>query len=159
MGWDDTQRRAGDSGFIVNLPAKPGNCPLSFDAPGYGGGVYLGSRTKVALLKTGAQIVIGQPATLRVEVRRQQEAEHVSVALNSATVGEWTGDRNAISNTLNEGLSHDRRLSLWIHPDGNEFVFHRIRVRMLDGGSVEMLRPVPSTPPVPVAKQDLPTTI
>jgi hypothetical protein len=69
----------------------------------------------------------------------------VSVALNNEKVGEWSGDRNAISNTSKEGFPHDRRMSIWIYPGGNEYVFHRIRIRMLDGGSVETLRPVPST--------------
>lgn len=44
-------------------------------------------------------------------------------------------------------------MSLWIVL--GEFVFHRIRVRILDGGSAETLRPVPGTPPFPVAKQEL----
>ena len=150
----DFTRRAGDSGLNVNLPAKLGECPLVVDPPGYGGGMSLGARTKGTLLKTGAQIVTGQRGTMRVEVRRQQEAEHVSVAFNGENVGEWSGDRNAISNTFKEGFPQERRVSLWIHPGGNEFVFHRIRVRMLDGGSVETLRPVLSTPSVPVATQE-----
>jgi serine/threonine protein kinase len=149
-------RRSGDGGFNVDLPAKPGTCPLVFDYSGNGGGVFLGSRTKGLVLKTGAQMVTGQRATIRVEIGRQQEAEHVSVAFNGENVGEWTGDCNAIANTYKENYPHDRRVGLTIHSGGNEFVFHRIRVRMHDGGSVETLPPVPSSPPVPVAKQETP---
>ena len=148
-------RRAGESGLNLNLPAKGGECPLVFDPPGNSvGGVWIGSRTKGAPLKTGAQIVTGRRATIRVEVRRQQEAEQVSIALNDTKVGEWTGNRNAIANTYKEDFPTVRRMGLWIHPGGNEFVFHRIRVRMLDGGSAETLRPVLGTPSVPVATQE-----
>lgn len=148
----DFTRRAGESGLNVDLPTKIGECPLVFDYPGTGGGVHLGSRTKGSLLKTGTQIVTGQRARIRVEVRRQQATEHVSVDLNGETIGEWTGDRNAIANTYKEGYPADRRMALWIHPGGNEFVFHQIRVRMLDGSTIETLRPVPVTPPIPVTK-------
>ena len=89
----------------------------------------------------------GERATIRFDIRRQQDADHVSVALNGAAIGEWTGDRTAISYSYREGFPHDRRVSLWIHPGGNEFVFHRIGVRMLDGGTVESLRPVPKDMP------------
>ena len=150
-------RRAGESGFNVNLPSKVGECPVVFDAPGHSGGVWLGSRTKGVLLKDGPQIVTGQRAKIRIEVRRQQDAEQVSVALNDAKVGEWSGDRNAIANTYKERFPHDRQVSLWIHPGGNEFVFHRIRVRMLDGGTAESLRPVSSNQPVAPAKKELPS--
>ena len=102
---------------------------------------------KGVLLATEAQIVTGQRATLHVEVRRQPDAEQVSIAFNDTNVAVWTGDRNAIANTFNEGFPPDRRMSLWIHPGGNEFVFHRIRVRMLDCSTAESLRPFPSTPP------------
>jgi serine/threonine protein kinase len=145
-------RRAGDSGFIVNLPTKLGECPLVIDYPGTGGGVHLGSRTKGSILKSGSLIGTGQSSTLRIEVRRQQEADHISIAVNGAMVGEWRGNRNEISNTYKEGFPHDRRVSIWIHAGGNEYVFHRIRVRTLDGGSVETLRPVASTRPEPVSE-------
>ncbi len=143
-------RRAGDSGFSLNLPTKLGECPLVIDYPGYGGGVSLGARTKGVLMSTVAQILTGKRGTMRVEIRRQQDADHASIIIDGVLVGEWSGDRNAISNTFKEGFPHDRRVSLWIHPGGNEFVFHQIRVRTLDGGSVETLRPVLSTLSVPV---------
>jgi hypothetical protein len=38
-------------------------------------------------------------------------------------------------------------LSLWIQGGGNEFLFHRIRVRMLDGGTAQSLRPIPVAAP------------
>ena len=76
------------------------------------------------------------------------------VDLNGEKIGEWTGDRNAIGTIEKQGYPTDRRMSLFIGSGDIEFVFHRIRVRMLDGGSVQSLRPVPSTPSVPVATQE-----
>ena len=150
----DFTRRAGESGFILNLPTALGECHLIIDIPGAGRGVWLGSKPAGAALKTGALIATARRAMMRVEVRRQQDADHVFVDLNGEKIGEWTGDRNAIANLGKEGYPTDRRMSLWIVPGGNEYVFHRIRVRMLDGGSAETLRPVPSTPSVPVATQE-----
>ena len=137
-------RRAGNSGFNVNLPTKIGECPLLFDPTG-NSGAFLGSRAKGVQLKAGAQLVTGERTTIRFNIRRQQAVDHVSVALNGAAIGEWNGDRTEISYSYREGFPHDRRVSLWIHPGGNEFVFHRIRIRMLDGGTAETLRPVSQT--------------
>ena len=93
----DFTRRAGESGFILNLPTALGECHFLIDHPGTGRGVWLGSRTAGAPLKTGAQIATARRAMLRVEVRRQQDADHVFVDLNGEKIGEWTGDRNAIA--------------------------------------------------------------
>lgn len=135
-------RRAGNSGFNVNLPTKTGECPLLFDPTG-NSGAFFGSRAKGVQLKTGTQLVTGERTTISFGIRRQQAVDHVSVALNGVAIGEWTGDRTEISYSYREGFPHDRRVSLWIHPGGNEFVFHRIRVRTLDGCIAETLRVVP----------------
>lgn len=148
----DFTRRAGEIGFILNLPAALGECHLLIDYPQGLTGVSLGTKTAGARLNTDAQIATARRTMLRVEVRRQQDADHVFVDLNGEKIGEWTGDRNAISTIEKLGYPTDRRMSLWIVP--GEFVFHRIRVRMLDGGSAETLRPVLSTPSAPVAPQE-----
>jgi serine/threonine protein kinase len=145
-------RRAGSSGLNVNLPSRLGYFPVVIDPPGYGGGMSLGVRDKGVLLSTEPQIVTGRRSSLRIEVRRQAESDRIEVAMNGAKIGEWSGDRNTISGTSNEGFPADRRFNLWTHGGGNTFVFHRIRIRMLDGGTAESLRPVPSNPPIPTAK-------
>ena len=150
----DFTRRAGEGGFILNLPTTVGECHLVIDYPVAGRGVWLGPRTTGAALKTGALIATARRATIRVEVRRKQDADHVFVDLNGEKIGGWTGDRNAIASIGKEGYRTDRLMSLWIPPAGNEFVFHRIRVRMLDGSTAESLRPIPSTPPVSEEKQE-----
>lgn len=140
----DFTRRAGEIGFILNLPAAFGECHLLIDYPQGLTGVSLGTKTAGVRLTTDAQIATARRTKLRVEVRRQHDADHVFVDLNGEKIGEWTGDRNAISTVDKVGYPTDRRMSLWIVP--GEFVFHRIRVRMLDGGNAETLRPVLSTP-------------
>lgn len=139
----EVTRRAGSKGFNLNLPTKQGECPLVFDAPDQGG-VHLGSAVKGVHLKAGPQIVTGQRTTFRVEVRRLQNSDQVTVRVNNTTVGEWTGDLGTLANTYREGFPSDRRVSLWILPGGNEFAFHKIRVRMLDGSTAETLRPIAS---------------
>ena len=147
----DFTRRAGEIGFALCLPTAVGECNLLIDYPQSSKGVWLGSRTAGVPLNTGSKIATGRRAMLRVEVRRQQDADHVFVDLNGEKVGEWTGDRTAISDIFKAGYPIDRRMCLWIVP--GEFVFHQIRVRMLDGGSAETLRPVLSTSSAPVAPQ------
>ncbi len=152
----EVTRLAGESGFNVNLPTKKGDCPLVIDFPGSGGGVHFGVRGKGKLLTTSAQITTGRRAKLRIEVRRHQGSSHLMIELNGTKVGEWTGDLNAIANNSKEGFPHDRRISLWIHPGGNEFTFHRIRIRMLDGGTAESLRSVlKSAPPAAVPNSEV----
>ncbi len=148
----DFTRRAGEIGFILNLPAALGECHLLIDYPHGLPGVSLGTRTAGVRLNANAQIATARRTMLRVEVRRQQDADHVFVDLNGEKIGEWTGDRNAISTMEKVGYPTDRRMSLWIVP--GEFVFHRIRVRMLDGGSAQTLRPVLGTLLAPAAPKE-----
>ncbi|MGE0758924.1 MAG: DUF1080 domain-containing protein, partial [Pirellulaceae bacterium] len=150
----DFTRRAGESGFILNLPTQIGECHLVIDPPGNNSGVFLGPKTTGVALKERPQIVTTRRATLLVKIRRQQDADQVSVAIDDIQVGQWSGDRSSISDPSNEVFLHHRRLSLWIFPGGNEYVFHRIRVRTLDGGSAETLRPFPGTPLAPAAAQN-----
>jgi len=139
----DFTRHFGESGFNLNIPTKTGYCPLVIDAPGSPGGIFLGSRGRGLVLKEGRKIVKSERSTLRVQVHSSRQVE---VEFNGTSVGSWTGDCNSISSTTNEGYPHARRLSLWIHPGGNEFVFHRIRVRALGGSSAESLRPLAEVP-------------
>lgn len=136
-------RRAGDSGLNVNIPAQVGDCPLVFEPPTKDG-VFLGEPAKGASLNPDFKFVTGQKAALQITVRPKNGVEHVSVSADATLLGEWRGDRKAIAYTQSENYPRRRRLSLWIHGGGNEFVFHRIRVRMLDGGTAETLRPVPT---------------
>lgn len=138
----DFTRRIGDSGFNFNIPTKTGECPLVIDAPGSPGGVFLGSRKKGVVLHEGRKIVTSERSTVRVQV---DSIRGVEVEFNGTQVGSWTGDCDSISSATNEDYLHARRLSIWIHPGGNEFVFHRIRVRTLGGSSAESLRPVAPT--------------
>ncbi len=137
----DFTRRTGESGFNFNIPTKSGECPLVIDAPGSPGGLFLGSRKKGVVLNEGRKIVSSERCTVRFEV---ESTSGVEVEFNGSTVGSWTGSCDSISSATNEGYPHDRRLSIWIHPGGNEFVFHRIRVRTLGSSSAESLRPVPT---------------
>ncbi len=138
----DFSRRTGESGFNFNIPTKTGYCPLVLDAPGTPGGIFLGTRKKGVVLHEGRKIVTSERYTFRVQV---DSIRGVEVEFNGSPIRSWTGSCDSISSTTNEDYLHDRRLSIWIHPGGNEFVFHRIRVRTLGGSSAESLRPVAPT--------------
>lgn len=144
-------RLTGESGLNVNIPTKVGECPLLIDPTGTKG-AFLGSRANGVQWKTEKQLETGKRTTIRFDVRRQQTSDQVTADLNGVSLGKWTGDRNTISHSYREGFPHDRRISLWIHPGGNEFTFHRIRIRMLDGSTAETLRSVLKSAP-PAAAQ------
>ncbi len=135
----DFTRRSGQSGFNFNIPTKSGYCPLVVDAPGTPGGFFLGSRRNGVVLQEGRKIESSKRYTVRVKVDAIQGVE---VEMNDAPIGSWIGHCDSIASSTNEDYLFDRRLSVWIHVGGNEFVFHRIRVRTTDGSSVDSLRPV-----------------
>jgi formylglycine-generating enzyme required for sulfatase activity len=135
-------RRSGRGGMIINIPTAVGECPAVF-APLDFPGLHLGRRNGGSVLNDQFELPKGKRTTLRLEVRPEQNQDHVSVWVDGVDAGTWQGDRTSIANVGNDGYSHARRLSLWIQPGGN-FVFHSIRVRMLDGHTAESLRPTPS---------------
>ncbi len=139
----EVTRRKGDLGFNLNFPTANGDTPLSFDFPTKPGVFVRHARSGIMPINDVPFIESGKRITIRFEVRRQQVGDKISVWKNGDSVGTWTGDRNELASGNNEGYEHRRRLSLWIHGGGSEFVFHRIRVRPLDGGNAESLRPVP----------------
>lgn len=152
----EVTRRKGNQGFNLNFPTANGDTPVTFDFPAQPGVFLRNVQTGIQSIAEGAQLETGKRTTLRVEVRRQQMGESVTVWNNGAEIGTWTGDRNKLASLNNEGYEHRRRLSLWIHGGGNEFVFHRIRVRMLDGGTAQTLRTVPSSSIPSVDAESLP---
>jgi serine/threonine protein kinase len=136
-------RRIGNSGFNVNLPTASGYCPLVFDAPGTPGGIFIGVRAKGHILSEGRKILDSERSTVRILA---DTAHKVEVEINASKIAAWTGNCDSISSPINEGYPHARRVSLWIHPGGNEFVFHRIRVRTLGDTSMDSLRPLEKQP-------------
>ena len=149
----EVTRRKGEQGFNFNFPTAKGDTALNFDVNMQRGdaatkrGVFLRhSRTGPLILTEATQIETGKRTTFRFEVRRQQTDDRIKVWNNGTLIGSWTGDRYALASINNEGYPHHRRLSLWVHGGEAEFVFHRIRVRTLDGGTADSLRPVPLEP-------------
>jgi serine/threonine protein kinase/formylglycine-generating enzyme required for sulfatase activity len=152
-------RRTGSNGFNLNLPANINDCPLSFDMQ-RPGDVLLGRGRTGIQLGEGHKIVSGERTKVRVEVRRPDGRDHVAIWFNDHPLVPWIGWLPVISGELQERYPQLRRLSLWIQPGGNEFVFHHIRVRLLDGGTATAVRPVApatledNTPPLAVAPFD-----
>ena len=148
----DVTRRAGELGFNLNLPAGTGDSPLGFDRlnkPGIN--LFMRQRGPVSLADT-RQIETGKRTTLRIEVRQTTAGDRITVWNNDGQDGTWTGDRRQLAFINNEGYPHSRRLSLWVSGEGSEYVFHRIRVRTLDGATARAVRTLsadtePAIPP------------
>jgi serine/threonine protein kinase/formylglycine-generating enzyme required for sulfatase activity len=151
-------RREGDLGFNLNFPTTSGDTSVNVYALSKRGIFLRMPRTGVTQIAEGPQIETGKRTTFHVTVERQEVGDRIGVSINGELVGTWTGDRNELASLNNEGYPHKRRLSLWVYGGGNEFVFHRIRVRMLHGGVADALRPVPSALPPAVAKPESPPT-
>jgi formylglycine-generating enzyme required for sulfatase activity len=141
-------RRAGEQGFNLNFSAGTGDTPLRFGHPNSPGvDLFMRQKGPVSLAET-PQIETGRRTTLRIEVRPTADAVRITVWNDDVQVGAWTGDRNQLVSINNEGYPHGRRLSLWIGGEGTEYVFHRIRVRTLDGGTATAVRPGPADPAI-----------
>lgn len=138
-------RRTGTAGFNLNIPTAVGDCPVVLNPPN-APGVYLGRRGGGVALNEVTRLVTDQRTTLRLQVRPEQNEDHVTVWVDDVEAGNWQGDRISIASVSNEGYPHARRLSLWVHAGGNELAFHKIRVHLLDGGTAESLRQVPIVP-------------
>jgi serine/threonine protein kinase/formylglycine-generating enzyme required for sulfatase activity len=136
-------RRSGSTGFIVNLPNANGDVPLVFDAPGLSG-LALGRRGKSEVLSIAPQIETGQQTQIHIELRHENEKDRLAVVRDGEAVATWIGNRNDVPGYSDEGYPHHRRVSLFTFPGGSGIVFHRIRLRMLDGGTATTLRSVPS---------------
>ena len=133
-------RLGGTHGFNLDIPVAAGPCPMVYDRDA-DGRALLGHR---GLPLTGkVAIKTGERGTIRLQVRRVNGRDEVETWFNGASLGKWTGNREEIAAVKNEGYPHDRRNGLWMY--GDNYVFHRIRYRMLDGGSAETLRPVAIT--------------
>lgn len=141
-------RTAGGGGFSINLPTSQGECPIIFGLVNYPG-IYFGNKKTGAVINSVAELQTGARTKLRIVMRPHEGRDQVAVSLNDVAAGSWTGDFADTAFTYREGYPHDRRLSLFIHNGANYFEFHRIRVRLLDGGKAEALRAALSLPSAP----------
>lgn len=141
----EVTRRSGPGGFNLNLPTSSGDCPVVLGQPN-AHGIYLGRRGGGVILNNDFDLATDQRITLRLQVHREKLQDQVTVAVNDVVMGTWQGDLTSIANSSNEGYPHARRMSLWVQAGRNELIFHRIRIRMLDGGTAETLRAIPNVP-------------
>lgn len=150
-----TRRRGYAPGFSLNLPNTKTAIPLTFDVQG-GGGMLL-FRSGEKFVKQGYPIVTGKRTKVRVEVTRSTENDTVKAFFNGEFAGTWTGDLDSIPANPKDKFPENRRLSLW-NSGSSEFVFHRIRVKLLDGGTATSLRPVPAEQSFQQPADDQPVT-
>ena len=129
-------RRAGSQGFNLDIPAAAGPCPIVFDT---------NKRGKVLVGHTGIElpgdfmIVNDQRITVGVKITRQETVDLVQVTWDGSLLGTWRGDRESIAANKQGGYRHDRHQGFWI-PGPQQFIFHKIRARPLQGGSIEPTR-------------------
>lgn len=131
-------RRQGDTGFNLIIPHANGTVGLVFDVDGTGG--LLLYRDGEQFSKRGYSIITGERTKVRVNVTRTPEEDVVNVFYNERFEGSWTGDLDSIKGTHKNPVPQNRHLSLW-NNGKNEFAFHSIRVRILDGSTAMVLRP------------------
>jgi serine/threonine protein kinase len=130
LEWEmDFTRIAGDRGFNTDIPANTGIVPLMFNDET--GGLEFHPKSG---LNVSAGIRTGKRSTIRVRVEQRNNQDFLEVFVDGTSVGSWTGSRDEIAKPPVEGenYSHATRNGLWVRPNG-EYVFHRIRLRMLEG--------------------------
>jgi serine/threonine protein kinase len=131
-------RTGGPGGFHIDLPCPNGILPVTF-------GEDRLKRVAIGRLNDPingtCELQTGQRTVVRVVMRRQNDDDIINVSFNDLTVGPWRGRRNLSALTTSLPYPFQERISLWT--TGSEFTFHRIRVRMLDGGTAATLGPAP----------------
>ncbi len=142
LEWEIEFTRDGNDGsFNTDVPASGGILPVMFDPPvgplqdkvGIGAGVNIYSAPWTC--------ESGRKTKARIRVERIGAEDHVEVFVDDKSVLTWAGDRESIVKppAKNEFYSTAERLGLYVHP--GDFTFHRIRLRMLQGGTLKLLRP------------------
>lgn len=127
-------RLSGTRGFNLDVPVAKGPAPIIFDLSGDGRVLFGGAQATVPGL---CRITTGQRSQLRVIARQQDSQVQIEIVFNGKSLGTWTGNREAMARAGQEGYPSDRRTGLWIH--GDKYVFHKIILRMLDGGTAQSL--------------------
>ena len=130
-------RRSGTQGFNLDVPAAAGPCAIVFDT---------NKRGKALIGHTGIELpgscaIVGEKRTkVGVRVTREGSEDVVEVMWDGTPIGSWRGDRESIAFRKNEGYRTDRSQGFWI-PGPQQFIFHKIRARALQGGLIEPKRP------------------
>jgi formylglycine-generating enzyme required for sulfatase activity/Leucine-rich repeat (LRR) protein len=140
-------RTAGDeSGMTTDLPHPDGFVPL-FIGWHDGSGIYLGQfGDRSTNLAKDFRIVTNTRYKIRVRLTRDGPDDRVEVFVDDKSVGQWKGNfakANKAAKPKNEKTATAERNGLNIAMN-QEYTFHTIRVRMLDGATAESIRPVPS---------------
>ncbi|WP_417850879.1 LamG-like jellyroll fold domain-containing protein [Thalassoglobus sp.] len=136
--WDvEFTRTNGKQGFNLDIPHTKGPCPVMFDY------VYPGQAaiTAVPPLTGACTFQTSQRSTIRLLVRHSDGADEIEAWFNKKSLGTWSGKRSEIGRVAEEGYPIGRRSGLWV--PGGDFVFHRIRLKMLNGGTATALRATP----------------
>ena len=137
-------RRTGQAGFSINIPTKQRDCPLIFNWPDRAG-LMIGNLRQPETILEESLFETGTKTSLRFIVRRS-DPDQVTLWRDDELVAEWTGDCQKHALDLDEGYPQQRQSSIFAG-GRSEFIFHRFRVRMLDGGTATTLRPLNSEQP------------
>lgn len=127
-------RLNGNQGFNLDIPAAAGPCPIVFHTTRTGKAVIGGRELP------GDCTISGKRTKAGVKITRQGPMDVVEVTWDGNPLGTWRGDRESIAARKQEGYRHDRHQGFWI-PGPQHYVFHKIRARPLQGGTIEPTRP------------------
>jgi serine/threonine protein kinase len=144
-------RLNGNQGFNLDIPAAAGPCAVVFHTNTVGRAAV--GHTKIPL-PGDCTITTGKRTKVGLRITRQGPEDVVEVTWDGNLVGTWRGDRESIAAKKQDGYRHDRHQGFWI-PSLQHYVFHTIRARPLQGGTIEPTRrssgaasaPVPSSGP------------
>ncbi len=88
------------------------------------------------------QVVNGQRMKMRFQVRHDGTNDAVDIFVNDKLALHWDGQLDKIKNAASPSELRDQSEHNGLFMAGNsDYTFHAIRVRMLNGGTAELLRP------------------
>jgi hypothetical protein len=146
LEWEfDFTRTAGDeTGLVIDLPHPDGLVPLWVGWHD-GSGIHLGQfGDRSTNLAKDFRIVTNTRYKILIRLTRTGSDDLVDVFVDDKSVGQWKG------NLATKAAPSKNKLFLTAERNGlsiaqnQEYTFHAIRVRMLDGATAESIRPIPS---------------
>lgn len=137
LEWElEFARTSGTNGFNIDIPIEKGPCPFMLD--------YVYPSQAALINQRPFEGKCSNKTAKRSSIRLRDEhtdgSDMVECWFNANSLGSWSGPRTDLGKAGNEGYPHELRSGLWF--PGGEFVFHKIRIKMLKEGVASSLRAV-----------------
>ncbi len=134
-------------GFTTDIPFPDGIVGIFIEQGGANGGIYVGTHGDPSSeLNKTFRIGTSKRSKLRFRVTRDGLNDRVELFIDDKPAGQWTGDlAKKVRKPSGHNYDTGERNGIFVNKH-DDFTFHSIRVRMLNGATAETIRPAPAAP-------------